>query len=910
MFTRVVSFLRAPVFLLFCFLAPSSFSQTFPLSQLDALRYIASHPDLIEAFGPDASKGQAHYQQWGIREGRKITFEPMYYAASHADLIDAFSDNEILISTHYIQWGYKEGRKTTWNSLRSLQYIASHPDLMDAFGPDPSRGVRHFLQWGYKEKRQITFDSLRYLASHPDLIEAFGDDEIEATRHYIQRGFKEGRRATFSDVDAMLYIASHADLITAFGINIVSGIQHFVSAGFREGRQITFDALSYIASHLDLIFAFGADVFAGAKHYVQWGFSEGRRITFDVLGYLANQPDLRTAYGTDTAAAAAHYIKWGWREGRSFLRDGTSPTSRLEAHRFLVQTSFGPTEPDIVRLQQFGHDRNGYERWIDDQVTKPISLQLPAVLKPAIPQPNDGMGTQRFNKQRVESWFHNVMRGEDQLRQRVSWALSQIFVISGTNALLDKPFSSADYHDMLARNAFGNYRQLLEDVTLHPAMGVFLSMLGNRKAVTGTNIRPDENYAREMMQLFSIGLVQLEQDGSIKRDAAGRSIPTYDQETIRGFARVFTGWHWDCHSWMINSNISACTFENANFTPWPPLSESGVYQPQDFNQIKRMKFYPAEHEPGTKQLLIYPGVRLSNGLVPANQTGEQDLKAALDNVFYHPNVPPFISKQLIQKLVTSNPSGDYVRRVANVFANDGTGQRGNMLAVIKAILLDPEARGLPDSPTDGKLKEPLLRLTQLWRAYDARSSDGEISNQSFCCPVYGDNPVHIFGQSPGEAPSVFNFFSPFYAPPGEIAQAGLVAPEMQLSNENLHTQMSWFFHVQTHYRNNYWQSFERDYPNAKGVMHLFVDEEMLLADNVDSLIDRVATKLLGSPDVMSPGLRRALRRQIQAVRLDPYYAASGPGQTPKEIHFRNLRQTRVSDALYLIVTSPDFAVQQ
>jgi len=250
--------------------------------------------------------------------------------------------------------------------------------------------------------------------------------------------------------------------------------------------------------------------------------------------------------------------------------------------------------------------------------------------------------------------------------------------------------------------------------------------------------------------------------------------------------------------------------------------------------------------------------------------------------------------------VTSNPSPAYIRRVAEKFNDDGRGTRGNLEAVIKAILLDPEAREASSSPTAGKVKEPLLRLTQLWRAYDAKSLSGKISTQSFCCPVAGSSPVHIFGQSPGQSPSVFNFFSPSYAPPGEIAQAGLVAPELQLANENLHTQMGWFFHTQSTYRTNK-NSNNQDINS----MRINIDEEMKVADDVDTLLDRVSEKLLGSPSAMSPVLRDQARKQLRLWQIDPTF-----NNTNRSAHFDSMRQARVSDAIYLTLMSPEFAVQR
>jgi uncharacterized protein (DUF1800 family) len=817
------------------------------LSDTDVLKYIASYSDLIESIGADVTKGRTHFEQTGAREGRAVTFDP-------------------------------------------LAYVASHPDLMSSLGINEAQAARHYIETGYKERRTTNaFDALRYVASHGDILTNYGLDTTNATRNYILYGYREGRRTTF---DGLAYIASYGDLISSLKTDVVAAAKHYIQVGFAEGRRITFDALAYIASYADLISKFGADAIAGAKHYIESGFQEGRKITFSAFTYLANNADLRTMFGGNFIAATEHYIKTGFSEKRATGSLSGSPASYSEAHRFLVQSTFGPRDAEIRRLLEVANAPNGYERWIDEQMSKPVSLALPSLIA-LVPADTRNMGASIMQADRINIWLRNVMTGEDQLRQRVAWALSQIMVVSENGALLEFPFAIADFHDMLARNAFGNYRTLLEDVTLHPAMGLYLSMLGNQRAVEGTNLRPDENYAREMMQLFSIGLVELDVDGTVRRDAGGVPIPTYNQEIIGGFARVFTGWGWGCPGYILNSGRVCNRNDWRGFDPWPV---------PNFSQSKRMDFYADYHETGTKRVLNYPGVALPGAAIPANQSGSKDLQDALDNVFNHPNVGPFISKQLIQKLVTSNPSKDYIKRVALKFNDDGAGVRGNLGAVVKAILLDPEAREFSSDPAAGKLKEPLLRVTQLWRAYDAKAPSGKITTSSFCCPGAGGfNPtVSVVGQGPGQSPSVFNFFSPFYAPPGEIAQAGLVAPEMQLANENLHTSMGWLFHTQTHYRTNRQLGMQ-----GADNFYINIDDEMKVADDVDALLDLVAVKLLGSREAMSPALREHTRRQMLRWTIDP--AFQGDNRTSSQ---NNTRQNRVSEALYLIVMSPEFAVQR
>lgn len=541
-----------------------------------------------------------------------------------------------------------------------------------------------------------------------------------------------------------------------------------------------------------------------------------------------------------------------------------APATKAEAFRFLNQSSMGATETEATRFIALGDSTTSYTRWIDAELGKSASLLLPAV-EAAYPNPvPQGFNIASLNAPRVEKWFDNSLNGSDQLRQRVAWALSQIFVVSQVGALQNLPNATADFYDMLARDAFGDYRTLLQDVTLHPAMGVYLSMLGNQKAVAGTNLRPDENYAREVMQLMSIGLVELNLDGSVKLDGSGQPIPTYDQSIIEGFARVFTGWNWACQSTLPN-----CTFTNVR----PQLAPVAGY-----NQVLPMKLYAAQHETGTKKLLS--GVTL-----PANQTGEKDLQDALDTIAAHANVAPFISKQLIQKLVTSNPSAAYVQRVAQTFNNDGTGKRGNLAAVVRAILMDAEAR--PASSTavppvaPGKVKEPLLRLTQFWRAYGAHSASGKTG----AARNFSGGVSAVFGQGPGLSPSVFNFYSPGYAPPGEIQTQGMVSPEMQLATEYLNTQVTNFFWVQANSRT----VTQAPTLNADD-MFIDTSAEIALAADSEALVNRVAERLLGSADAMSAVLKAQAKAQVERSTSST--------------------NTRVADAIYLIAVSPEYMLQR
>lgn len=551
-----------------------------------------------------------------------------------------------------------------------------------------------------------------------------------------------------------------------------------------------------------------------------------------------------------------------------------------QAFRFLTRTTFGPRPDDVEKLLALGS--NAYQQWIDQQIAMPMSSHYDMLADVVLKSGHHSSVTQPT---RVGNWFEITVYNEDQLRQRVAFALSQIMVVSDEGPAFEMQLGLAHYYDTLAQHAFGNYRDLLEAVTLHPMMGVYLSMIGNRRTEAGTNLRPDENYAREVMQLFSVGLVQLNQDGSIKLDELGKPIPTYDQEVISGFARVFTGWTYGCAHWLEHWHRGECTFETM-LHDVPP--REALINRREYNQIMPMELYEAYHEPGEKQLLNYPGVRWPGGKLPAGLGGHEDLRQALDNIFYHPNVAPFVGKQLIQKLVTSNPSPAYIGRVAAVFNDDGRGVRGNLEAVIRAILLDSEAIDPTfESRQSGKLKEPLIAMLQLWRAFNAERPDTRFFiTQSFCCPVFGDNPLYIFGQKALGSLSVFNFFSPFFAPPGEIARAGLVAPEAQLATEGLYGIQAWYYYVTAFYRTN--TKINAPGNIATDVMYINIDQELPLRDSPEQLLDQVAMKLLGHTN-LSKSLREGALRMMRK-------------------HDAN-SDDRISEAIYFIATSPQYAYQ-
>jgi uncharacterized protein (DUF1800 family) len=395
------------------------------------------------------------------------------------------------------------------------------------------------------------------------------------------------------------------------------------------------------------------------------------------------------------------------------------------AARFLSQSTMGTKRADFAKVYELG----GYANWIAYQFLQPAPTLATAWLF-----------NKKFNVEnyRFDSgpfyqtvWRLMISTG-GQLRQRIVFALSNIFVINANSLNMGWPaFSAANFNDILQLNAFGNFRSLIEKITLSSAMGSYLNMRGNYKADPSRSTEPDENYARELLQLFTIGLYELNQDGTPKLNN-GRPIETYTQNDISGLARVLTGW--DCD-------------DNNPETHRLP-----------------MKHYPDRHELGSKTFL---------GLtIAAGTNGPTSLKLALDHIFKHPNVGPFLALGLIRRLVTSNPSSAYVSRVSAAFSNNGEGVRGDMKAVISAVLLDPEARNPPSGNYAGKQREEILRFTAWARALEVRSPDTLWS-------FYID-----LNQLPYRSPSVFNFFKPSFTPPqSALADQGLVAPEFQLTNE-------------------------------------------------------------------------------------------------------------------------------
>jgi uncharacterized protein (DUF1800 family) len=393
------------------------------------------------------------------------------------------------------------------------------------------------------------------------------------------------------------------------------------------------------------------------------------------------------------------------------------------ADRFLEQTTFGPTPALVAQVQQ-----SGLSPFLTNQFAAPATPYA----DPAADETSLGPLQQRF--------FVHALTAQDQLRQRVAFALSQIFVIAGDK--ISDPTGFTNYLRLLQNDAFTNYRQIMKDVTLSPAMGHYLDMVNNDKPATGQHA--NENYARELMQLFTIGTALLNEDGSLQLDSSNNPIPTYTQAQVQEFALAYTGWTY----------------------PTMPGASQQKHNPQYWTGP--MVATDSNHDTTSKQLLQYTNAA-SGGLVPGGQSAAQDLDGAIDNIFNHPNLPPFVSRELIQHLVTSNPSPGYIQRVSDVFKNNGASVRGDMKAVITAILLDPEARRGDESTTanagDGHLQEPILYIAGLLRAFGAASDGANLAGNG---SSMGQNALF-----PG---SVFNFYSPNFVIPG----TSLFGPEFQI----------------------------------------------------------------------------------------------------------------------------------
>ena len=508
------------------------------------------------------------------------------------------------------------------------------------------------------------------------------------------------------------------------------------------------------------------------------------------------------------------------------------PADASDAGRLLIQATFGPTDDALADVE-----RHGVAKYLHRQMRKVAASSHVAYL--------DQIGVDPAAKNvtpTMQAWWQYAVNAPDQLRQRVAFAWSEIMVVSTESAgLRSKPYALSAYMDVLCRDAFGNYRQLLQDITLNPAMGAYLNMLHNDKGDPKLGTHPNQNYGREVLQLFSIGLNELNPDGSLQHDANGQPIPTYTQDTVNGFSQVFTGWY----------------FAAPGGTPTWTRATPDWRDP--------MVSFPDHHDENAKTLL-------DGTVLPAGGTPEGDLAAGLDNIFHHPNVGPFICRQLIQRLVTSDPSPGYVYRVASIFNDDGTGVRGNLAAVTTAILTDFEARdpATAASKTFGKEREPIVRAANVLRAFHASSPSGIFA-------IY--NTDGQLGESVLRSPSVFNFFSPNYTAPGKLANRGLVAPEFQITSETTAISSANYVNGLIYGGLN----------NGANKITLDLTPVQALANDPAGMIDYLNTLLMAG--AMPPEMQSTLITAVEAI----------PSGNPTE---------RARTAVNVVVTSPQFVIQK
>ncbi|MDB4334476.1 DUF1800 domain-containing protein [Akkermansiaceae bacterium] len=491
-----------------------------------------------------------------------------------------------------------------------------------------------------------------------------------------------------------------------------------------------------------------------------------------------------------------------------------------EASRFLVQSTFGPNLEEIEKVRNLG-----MTAWFDEQVG----------LKPNLSQLSMYSAGQPFSASLWRhGWWRLALTSQDQLRQRMVYALSQIFVVNAeTGSVIgNNPVVQARYYDALMAKAFSSYREVLEYVTYSPVMGFYLSHLRNRKSSDEQGRFPDENFAREVMQLFTIGLWELNLDGTRKLDSNGDFIPAYDNSVITEMAKVFTG-------------MSFSTAHGREATSFYDVARGlDYYNP--------MKMWDGEHEPGPKSL--FAGV-----VIPDGQTGDKDVRDTLDALCVSPNIAPFVSRLLIQRFTSSNPSPDYLFRVSRVWQR----HNGNLKQVIQAILFDPEARAMSDdADIRGKVREPIIRMLHAMRAF---KSETEPSHYG----VFSSTLERDLGQFPLLAPSVFNFYLPDYAPPGELKMMGLVAPELQIATDSTI--------IRTH-------NLLSDTANAGHWAHQvdYTNEVALLSDP-EVLLDHFDVLLTYGQ--MSEATRDAARARLVGIP-----------------------ENKVRRAAQIIVNSPDFSV--
>lgn len=519
--------------------------------------------------------------------------------------------------------------------------------------------------------------------------------------------------------------------------------------------------------------------------------------------------------------------------------------------RFLAQATLGYKYEDIQNLSQIGIDA-----WLDQQFaasdTSYLDMfwsQLGMTGLADVTSLND---LKNFYLSR--SFYYNVAMREDKLRQKLGFALSQILVSSiATGGNWGDQY--AEYYDILYRNAFGNYRDILAQVTYSTSMGRYLSSIKNPKADYGLNTLPDENYAREIMQLFTIGLLELNNNGTLKLDTEGNPIPTYTNEDIQEMAKVFTGLNYATDRTGAPNNNWNIGYNN-------------------YGRTNGMKVFPNYHDVTAKRMI-------DGTVLPAGRSGNQDIEDVIDLLFNHPNTGPFISIRLIQNFVKSNPTPAYVNRVATVFNNNGKGERGDLQAVIRAILVDPEARDCSwiDHPQSGKLAQPIERTTRLLTAFKVYEDPDTL--------YFRDVYETQLGQTFLNAPTVFNFFSPFYQEEKYVAPQNLVSPEFEILNdvtaiENLNL-------TENRVKN---RAFRNRYPNGDNPQINITEEINLMgSQGISAVLDRLDILLCRGQ--LSTETRNTITNTINQYQAN----------------INNYSDERaVEDAIYFILVSPDYLI--
>lgn len=576
---------------------------------------------------------------------------------------------------------------------------------------------------------------------------------------------------------------------------------------------------------------------------------------------------------------------------RTLQQNGYLPNYSA-ASRFLSQATFGADSAEIKKVAE-----QGIEKWLDDQLNLPNSFSLENYVLGLHQAYVDSLNrTDPYNRTILTTnpsdwyfdvaWFQGSMSAADILRWRVAFALSETFVISRFSNFGNNPYALASYYDVLMKNSFGNYRALIDSVTYHPSMAVYLTYMNNQATNINGKIFPDENYARELMQLFSVGLYELNNDGTTKTDASGNLIPTYGNDDISELAKVFTGL-----SWGDSRYLSDGPKNNWSYTKrlkFFPINDSDAIK----NPTKRNPTIVDGHEYGTKTFL--------GSTIPARPIaqGEQDIQDALNIISNHPNVGPFISRRLIQRLVTSNPSPEYIGRVATIFNNNGSGIRGDLKAVVKAVLLDPEARNCEceDKAFAGMLREPFVRYMNLVKGLELKATGGVFRNRMN--EVYNETE-----QRPLNSPSVFNFFLPDYIPDGDLKAAEKYGPEFQLLNSQtltgyLNALSQWLINNSPIDYSSYF-SGEKTKNEQRPGFDLTKYYYLTKNSRVPELVDKFNL-------VLTHGrLSAKTVETIRSVVTQMPYAEDSNG-TPRTTEANR----RVQMVLFLIMSSPDYLINR